>query len=71
MSQVSFMKILQESTIHGIRYFVDGENLLHKIVWVIIVGFSVAILSYLIYDAAVSVLRLCKIHTVYLDIWFT
>ena len=53
MSQVSFMKFLQESTIHGIRYFVDGENLLHKIVWVIIVGFSVAILSYLIYDASV------------------
>ena len=49
---------LQESTIHGIRYFVDGENLLHKIVWVIIVGFSVAILSYLIYDASVSVFSL-------------
>ena len=57
MSLVSFMKIVQESTIHGIRYFVDGENLLHKIVWVIIVGFSVAILSYLIYDASVSVLK--------------
>ena len=58
VSQLLFMKIPQESTVHGIRYFVDGENLLHKIVWVIIVGFSVAILSYLIYDASVSVFSL-------------
>ena len=25
--------ISQESTVHGIRYFVDGENALHKFAW--------------------------------------
>ena len=25
--------ISQESTVHGIRYFVDGENALHKLAW--------------------------------------
>ena len=41
----------QESTIHGIRYFVDGENLFHRIVWMLLVGISVFLLAYLIYDA--------------------
>ena len=42
---------LQESTIHGIRYWVDGENWLHRIVWMFLVGCSVAFLALLIKDA--------------------
>ena len=45
------MSYLQESTIHGIRYFVDGENLFHRIVWMILVGCSVSLLAFLIYGA--------------------
>ena len=35
------MHIYQESTVHGVRYFIDGENLFHKIAWVVIMGCSV------------------------------
>ena len=41
----------QESTIHGIRYWVDGENWLHRIVWMFLVGCSVAFLALLVKDA--------------------
>ena len=41
----------QESTIHGIRYFVDGENKLHRIAWILLVSASVIYLSFLIQDA--------------------
>ena len=54
---------LQESTIHGIRYFVDGENLFHRIVWMILVGCSVSLLAFLIYDAnkyVVSFYKMCS-----------
>ena len=27
----------QESTVHGIRYFVDGENAFHKFAWFVII----------------------------------
>ena len=33
--------LTQESTVHGVRYFVDGENLYHRIVWIVIMGCSV------------------------------
>ena len=36
---------------HGIRYFVDGENALHRLVWMVIMGCSVAYLSFLIQSA--------------------
>ena len=46
-----FLCMLKESTIHGIRYFVDGENKLHRVVWVFLVFCSVGFLTYLIEDA--------------------
>ena len=47
------MIMLKESTIHGIRYWVDGENWLHRVVWVFLVLCSVAFLSQLVRDAYV------------------
>ena len=41
----------QESTVHGIRYFVDGENAFHKFAWFVIMGCSCSFLAYLIVDA--------------------
>ena len=49
--QLMINSYLQESTIHGIRYWVDGENWLHRIVWMFLVGCSVAFLAFLIKDA--------------------
>ena len=46
----------QESTIHGIRYFVDGENFFHRVVWMVLVGCSVAYLSYLVRNAFMYVI---------------
>ena len=46
---------MQESTIHGIRYFVDGENILHRVVWMVLVAISVSLLSYLIFDATMYI----------------
>lgn len=46
---------MQESTIHGIRYFVDGENILHRAVWMVLVAISVSLLSYLIFDATMYI----------------
>ena len=46
-----FFYTFQESTIHGIRYFVDGENAFHRFVWFIIMGFSVGGLSYLVFNS--------------------
>ena len=48
---ISVCLILKESTIHGIRYFVDGENWIHRIIWMFIVAFSCGLLSFLIGDA--------------------
>ena len=48
--------LFQESTIHGIRYFVDGENAFHRFVWFIIMGFSVGGLSYLVFNSYMLVL---------------
>ena len=55
---------MQESTIHGIRYFVDGENILHRAVWMVLVAISVSLLSYLIFDATVYI-KYSKIFTYY------
>ena len=35
----------QESTVHGVRYFIDGENALHKFAWVVIMVCSVRLSS--------------------------
>ena len=35
----------QESTVHGVRYFIDGENALHKFAWVVIMVCSVRLCS--------------------------
>jgi len=37
--------------VHGIRYFVDGENAFHKFAWFVIMGCSCSFLAYLIVDA--------------------
>ena len=37
--------IEQESTVHGVRYFIDGENALHKFAWVVIMVCSVRLSS--------------------------
>ena len=42
---------IQESTVHGIRYFVDGENVFHRLVWVVLMACSVGYLSFLIHDS--------------------
>ena len=33
--------LVQESTVHGVRYFIDGENAVHKFAWVVIMVCSV------------------------------
>ena len=33
--------LAQESTVHGVRYFIDGENAVHKFAWVVIMVCSV------------------------------
>ena len=43
--------LIQESTVHGIRYFVDGENAFHRFVWVVLMACSVGYLSFLIHDS--------------------
>ena len=52
---LNFEFIFKESTIHGIRYFVDGENAFHRFVWFIIMGFSVGGLSHLVFTSYMSV----------------
>ena len=43
--------IVKESTIHGIRYFVDGENWIHRITWMFLIALSCGYLSFLINNA--------------------
>ena len=45
--------VRQESTIHGIRYFVDGESWAHRVVWMVVMLCSCLYLGHLVRAATV------------------